>query len=132
MYRRLHFTFITLAYSETGLPFSEPKMIWTSLKYLALAIGLSNALPAEDSPTCGSPVELNNLTGRYTLTAYAPGNVVYHGLKVNNLNLFQEKVFQYCPFTGNQSSYCPNGTDMAFGGTLGPVSNQPSPMLATY
>jgi hypothetical protein len=67
----------------------------------------------------------NNLSSIYTLTAYAPRNLLYNGLKVNDLGLFQATVFQYCPWTGNQSSFCPNGTDMAFVGTLTPVGFLP-------
>jgi hypothetical protein len=62
---------------------------------------------------------LNNLTSPYTLTAYAPCNPVYNGLKVNNLNLFQAKVSQYCP--SKVVTVCPNGTDMVFAGSLYPV-----------
>lgn len=70
------------------------------------------------------PVPLNNLSSPYTLTAFHPGNSSLNGLKVNNLNLFQAAVYQYCPFIGNQSNLCPNGTDMAFASSLYPVSRK--------
>ena len=65
---------------------------------------------------------LNNLTSPYSLTAYAPHNCEYNGLKAEIPSLFASQVASYCPFTGNQSSICPNGTDAAFAGTLYPVS----------
>ncbi|KAF2431012.1 hypothetical protein EJ08DRAFT_207871 [Tothia fuscella] len=84
----------------------------TSLAMARIAVGgvINHSLP-----------ELNNLSSLYTLTAYTLNDCTHNGLKVNNLNLFQAKVGQYCPFTGNQSYFCPNGTDMAFGGTLTPI-----------
>jgi hypothetical protein len=88
---------------------------------LALFMGYTSARPVVADPDCDAPV-LNNLTGPYTLTAFAPFSPLFNGLKVNDLNLFQSMVYQYCPFTGNQSNLCPNGTDMAFGGSLYPVS----------
>jgi hypothetical protein len=63
------------------------------------------------------PPALNNLSSPYTLTAYAPGDPIHNGLKVNNLNLFQAKVAQYCP---SEVTVCPNGTDMVFSGPLYP------------
>jgi hypothetical protein len=60
-------------------------------------------------PISDSEPELNNLTSPYTLTAYNPDDSLYNGLKVNNLAIFQAKTDGYCPFTGNQSSLCPNG-----------------------
>jgi hypothetical protein len=62
---------------------------------------------------------LNNLSSPYTLTAYAPCSQVHDGLKVNNWNLFQSTVSQYCP--SGIVSPCPNGTDMVLAGSLYPV-----------
>jgi hypothetical protein len=74
-----------------------------------------------------NPTDMNNLTSPYTLTSYTTDgeHCIYNGLKVNNLNLFQAKVDQHCPFpfNGDQGSVCPNGTDMAFANTLYPVSS---------
>ena len=95
-------------------------MLHTLVSLIILFYG-SHASPISNDEDCGPP-KLNNLTSPYTLTAFAPFNQPYNGLKVNNLNLFQATVYQYCPFTGNQSSFCPNGTDMAFAGSLYPVS----------
>ena len=64
--------------------------------------------------------------GLYTLTAYAPDNAQYNGLKVQyggNLNLFQEKTGSYCP-DPPLAQFCPNGTDTVFAGTFYPVSIQ--------
>jgi hypothetical protein len=66
----------------------------------------------------GETSAMNNLTSPYTLTAYLPCNPVYNGLKVNNLNLFQENVSQYCP---EVVSICPNGTDTVFASSMYPV-----------
>ncbi|OCK77785.1 hypothetical protein K432DRAFT_407011 [Lepidopterella palustris CBS 459.81] len=69
---------------------------------------------------------LNALASPYTLTAYLPGNAKYDGLKAQYgeaLNLFQEKVAQYCPLKPQSS--CPNGTDTVFAGSLYPLSEVP-------
>jgi len=60
-------------------------------------------------PTADSEPNLNNLTNPYTLAAYKPDDWLYNGLKVNNLGLFQATTSGYCPFTGSESSICPNG-----------------------
>ncbi|KAF2663275.1 hypothetical protein BT63DRAFT_123540 [Microthyrium microscopicum] len=67
----------------------------------------------------------NGLTEPYTITAYDPFNCHLNGGKINNFNLFQAKVGSYCPFTGNQSSTCPNGTDMVLAGSMYPISEVP-------
>ena len=92
---------------------------------IALALGLATWCYPQGENGVGP---LNNLTGPYTLTAYAPGNCEYNGLKAEIPSLFQSKVAAYCPFTGNQSSICPNGTDAAFAGTLYPVCGGPISM----
>lgn len=66
----------------------------------------------------------NDRPVQYTLTAHSPSVECLNGLKVNwggALNLFQAEVSSYCPFTGDQASYCPNGTETVFVGTLYPV-----------
>lgn len=84
-------------------------------------LAVINGAIARPAPQ-GGPA-LQALSNFYSLTAYAPGNEVYDGLKVNNLALFQPKVSQYCPtFVQESSSGCPNGTDMAFSSNLVPVS----------
>ena len=65
--------------------------------------------------------------GLHTLTAYAPENAKYDGLKVEYggyLNLFQEKTGQYCPGPPTVPN-CPNGTDTVFANTFLPVSHLP-------
>jgi hypothetical protein len=80
---------------------------------LSLAIGYGAvAQPKGETST------MNNLTSPYTLTAYLPCNPIYNGLKVNNLNLFQENVSQYCP---EVVAICPNGTDTVFASSMYPV-----------
>jgi len=74
----------------------------------------SSTAPSEPSATLTSP---------YTLTAFAPTNQTFNGLKVNNLNLFQEKVGQYCP--SPPVTVCPNGTDQVWFGTLTPSVTVP-------
>jgi len=59
----------------------------------------------------------------YTLTAYKPGNKKYNGLRVNNLQLFKATVSQYCP--SPPVTVCPNGTQMAWAGTMGVLVNVP-------
>jgi hypothetical protein len=81
-----------------------------------LSIAFANPLPANDL------VARQSLKSPYTITVYAPGDYEYNGAKINNFNVFQTKVASYCPLTGSQASSCPNGTDMAFVGTLSPVS----------
>jgi hypothetical protein len=88
------------------------------ITFALIGVALGSAIP--DTARYPS-VELNNLTGLSTLTAFAPWIPAYNGAKINNLNLFQAKVAQYCPFIGNEPGYCPNGTDMAFASTLYPV-----------
>jgi hypothetical protein len=75
----------------------------------SLFAGVAIFQPALAGLISRTPPELNNLTGPYTLTAYKPSDCVYNGGKVNNLNVFQEKVAQYCPFIGGESVNCPNG-----------------------
>lgn len=75
--------------------------------------------------SCGP--QLNNLTSPFTVTAYAPDNTKYNGLKIENWNVFQAVVASYCPFLGtSQANLCPNGTDMVLQGSLYPV-RKPSP-----
>jgi len=65
----------------------------------------------------------NEGPGLHTLTAYAPNNTLYNGLKVEyggNLNLFQSKTGSYCPGPPSVPN-CPNGTDTVFSGTFYPV-----------
>jgi len=65
----------------------------------------------------------NEGPGLHTLTAYAPDNTFYSGLKVEyggNLNLFQSKTGSYCPGPPSVPN-CPNGTDTVFSGTFYPV-----------
>ncbi|KAF2797147.1 hypothetical protein K505DRAFT_415251 [Melanomma pulvis-pyrius CBS 109.77] len=69
----------------------------------------------------------NEGPGLHTLTAYAPNNTKYNGLKVEYggyLNLFQEKTGQYCPGPPLVPN-CPNGTDTVFAGTFYPSSMVP-------
>jgi hypothetical protein len=94
------------------------KQFLTSVLLLAAA----QAAPAGSGYIPNPP--MNNLSNFYTLTAYAPWNYELNGLKVENFNLFQAKVGGYCPFTGDQASLCPNGTDMAFSSTLHPVGHR--------
>jgi hypothetical protein len=70
----------------------------------------------------------NEGPGLHTLTAYAPNNTLYDGLKVEysgNLNLFQAETGSYCPGPPNVPN-CPNGTDTVFAGTFYPVRLQTS------
>jgi hypothetical protein len=70
----------------------------------------------------------NEGPGLHTLTAYAPNNTLYDGLKVEysgNLNLFQARTGSYCPGPPNVPN-CPNGTDTVFAGTFYPVRLQTS------
>jgi hypothetical protein len=80
---------------------------------LLLGIGHEAAAQAQNVPV------LNNLSSPYTLTAYAPCSRIHNGLKVNNWNIFQSMVSQYCP--SDIVSPCPNGTDMVLAGSLYPV-----------
>ncbi|KAF2120266.1 hypothetical protein BDV96DRAFT_642109 [Lophiotrema nucula] len=63
--------------------------------------------------------------GLHTLTAYAPENNIYNGLKVeykSSLNVFQEKTSSICPIAPAE---CPNGTDTVFLGVFNPSSEVP-------
>jgi len=70
-------------------------------------------------------IVFNNLTSPYTLSVYAPGNTLYNGAKANDFYVFEVNVSSYCPFTGDQASQCPNGTQQAFFATLTPDCEVP-------
>ncbi|KAF2104248.1 hypothetical protein NA57DRAFT_70464 [Rhizodiscina lignyota] len=102
-------------------------MILLSSSIIAQLMCLPLAL-AQDTYRLVSRAQNNTLSNQYTLTAYASHNTTLNGLKINwggALNLFQANVSTYCPFVGNQSSLCPNGTDTVFVGTLYPDSEVP-------
>jgi len=91
--------------------------------FLAASLSLLQAISATPNGKHHHPPALNNLTGPYTVTAYAPWNCEYNGLKVETWNLFESKVSSYCPFLGtSEANLCPNGTDMVLEGSLYPVS----------
>lgn len=100
----------------------KPPVIMLSSLYKVLPIlAAIRGVTARPAPQ-GGPA-LQALPNIYSLTAYAPGNKVYDGLKVENLVLFQSHVSQYCPtIVQDSASGCPNGTDMAFVSNLTPVS----------
>jgi len=89
-----------------------------------LFLGIEYEVVAQTNGLSHMPA-MNNLTSPYTLTAYLQCNPVYNSLKVNDLNVFQANVTQYCP--SEIVTACPNGTDMVFAGSLYPVC-----MLQTF
>jgi hypothetical protein len=97
------------------MPFIIKSIVALAIALLSMAF--ANPLPANDL------VARQSLKSPYTITVYAPGDYEYNGAKINNFNVFQTKVASYCPLTGSQASSCPNGTDMAFVGTLNPVGS---------
>ncbi|KAF2396301.1 hypothetical protein EJ06DRAFT_524701 [Trichodelitschia bisporula] len=83
--------------------------------FLPALIPLVSALPTARSDVPQAP---------YTLTAYALDKPVFNGLRVNNLHLFQARVNGTCPLTSPDTP-CPNGTQMAFGGVVQPITLVP-------
>ncbi|KIW04955.1 hypothetical protein, variant [Verruconis gallopava] len=115
------------------------KMLQSVHWVLLVLYAIASAEPGKpDTSKCGSaPITMEccpdcygTLPSVYTITAVKLDERdcderVYNGLKVESFNLFMAKVASYCPFTGDQASLCPNGTDMALTGTLEPLAEVP-------
>lgn len=105
---RLHFDSVVLVAPPPTTHHSENRMLLQNILTCFIFVFIRAAL----SISTANP-KLNNLTSPYTLTAYQPDSYQWNGQKIENvglkLQLFAANTTSYCPFTGNQSTSCPNG-----------------------